>query len=400
MRVIENCVEAHGVAHSLVLHLQQMIPSLSVDDPRWRTIDALLETNFSLLFEQNKSREGSTGLEESYYQIYEDIPVGIFRSTPDGTFLRLNPAMVRILGYPDKETLLRTNAVNLYRNPQERVHWREMVESCGLEREAELCLCRYDGTDVWVQQSSRVKRDGDGTVLYYDGAIVDVSERRHAELQIHEAMKEKEVLLKEIHHRVKNNLQIISSLLNLQSFYLRDAYDRELFRQSQNRVKAIALLHEKLYRSAEITRIDFEDYLNSLMSSLFQSYKTSTAAIECVIGANNILLNIDTAIPCGLIVSELVANSLKHAFPDERAGRIKVMLNHLDQRTLRLSVCDDGIGMNKPIPSEMIGAPMGWELVRTLTEQLGGSIEMGKESGTSVHIIFKEKVQQEGSRKQ
>jgi len=111
-------------------------------------------------------------------------------------------------------------------------------------------------------------------------------------------------------------------------------------------------------------------------------------------------LNIDTAIPCGLIVSELVANSLKHAFPNGRDGTINVMLCHLDQRTLRLSVCDDGIGMTKNTPSETIGAPMGWELVRTLTEQLGGSIEMGTESGTYVHIMFKENVQKEGLRKQ
>ena len=306
--------------------------------------------------------------EENYYQIYKDIPIGLFRSIPNGTFLRLNPAMVHILGYPDRETLLQTNAVHLYRNPKERDGWQAMVETYGLEQESEVCLREYDGTDVWVQQSSRVTRGLDGKVLYYDGAIVDISGRKRAEVQIREAMKEKEVLLKEIHHRVKNNLQIVSSLLNLQSAYLRNEYDRELFKQSQNRVKAMALLHEKLYRSAEITRIDFDEYLNSLMPSLFQSYKTSLTAIECIIEENKILLDIDTAIPCGLIVSELVANSLKHAFPDGQVGKISVALGHLDQWTLRLSVCDDGVGMDQNTPSEKIGAPIGWELVRTLTE--------------------------------
>jgi PAS domain S-box-containing protein len=338
--------------------------------------------------------------EESYYQIYEDIPVGLFRSTPDGTFLRLNPAMVHILDYPNRETLLRTNAVQLYGNRQERVDWQVMVEAYSLERESEVRLRRFDGTDVWVQHSSRATRGLDGKVLYYDGAIFDVSGRKHAEVQIREAMKEKEVLLKEIHHRVKNNLQIISSLLNLQSVYLRDAYDRELFKQSQNRVKAMALLHEKLYRSAEIARIDFDEYLNSLMASLFQSYKTSSTIVECSIEKNNILLDIDTAIPCGLIVSELVANSLKHAFPDGRAGKISLALGYLVQRTLRLSVCDDGVGMDQSKPSETAGAPMGWELVRTLTEQLGGSIEIDRQHGTKVFITFKEKVQKEGLQSQ
>ena len=132
---------------------------------------------------------------------------------------------------------------------------------------------------------------------------------------------------------------------------MRDAYDRELFKQSQNRIKAMALLHEKLYRSAEITRIDFDEYLNSLMPSLFQSYKTSLAVIECIVEKNNILLDIDTAIPCGLIVSELVANSLKHAFPDGRDGKINVGFSSLDQHTFQLSVCDDGVGMDQNTPS-------------------------------------------------
>jgi len=356
--------------------------------------------NIHLLSERGKTREVLKESEESYYQIYEDIPVGLFRSMPNGTLLRLNPAMVHILGYPDRETLLQTNEVHIYENPLERIGWQTMVEKYGLERESELCLRKYDGTDVWVQHSSRVTRDLDGKVLYYDSAIVDISERKRAEVQIREAVKEKEVLLKEIHHRVKNNLQIVSSLLNLQSTYLRDEYDRELFKQSQNRVKAMALLHEKLYRSAEITRIDFDEYLNSLMPSLFQSYKTSLTYIECIIEENKILLDIDTAIPCGLIVSELVANSLKHAFPDGQVGKISVALSHLDQQTLRLSVCDDGVGMDQNVSSEKIGAPIGWELVRTLTEQLGGSIEINKQVGTQIHIIFKEKAQKEGWQRQ
>ena len=318
--------------------------------------------NIRIFSERDKKQEVLKESEESYYQIYEDIPVGLFRSMPNGTFLRLNSAMVHILGYPDRETLLRTNAVHLYGNQQERFDWQVMVEAYSLDRESEVRLRRHDGTDIWVQHSFRVTRGVDGAVLYYDGAIVDVSGHKRTEVQIREAMKEKEVLLKEIHHRVKNNLQIVSSLLNLQSAYLRDSYDRELFKQSQNRVKAMALLHEKLYRSAEITRIDFNEYLNSLMPSLFQSYKTSSATIECAIEQSDILLDIDTAIPCGLIVSELVANSLKHAFPDGRAGKINLAFGHLDKRVLRLSVCDDGVGMDHSKPSERTGAPMGWEL--------------------------------------
>jgi len=352
--------------------------------------------NIRFFLKQHKALDILNTSEESYYQMYEDIPVGLFRTQPNGTFLRLNPAMVHILGYPDRETLLRTNAATLYGNPRERIEWQVMVEMYQVERECELCLRKYDGTDVWVQHSSRVTRGVDGKVLYYDGAIVDVSGRKRAEVQIREAMKEKEVLLKEIHHRVKNNLQIVSSLLNLQSMYLRDAYDRELFKQSQNRVKAMALLHEKLYRSAELTQIDFDEYLNSMMPNLFQSYKTSSATIDCTVEEGNVLLDIDTAIPCGLIVSELVANSLKHAFPDGRSGKISVALGLLDQGRLRLIVSDNGIGMDHHTPSESAGAPMGWELVRTLTEQLNGSIDIDRYRGTRVCITFPVKVPKEG----
>jgi PAS domain S-box-containing protein len=400
IQIMNNRIEVHGIASSLVAQLQQIIPSLDADDLRWQKVDELLERAFSPFSEQRKTQEILQDSEESYYQIYEDLPIGLFRSMPNGTFLRLNPAMVCILGYPNREALLHTNAVHLYKNLQERTDWQTMMEAYGLERENEICLRKYDGTEILVQHTARVARSGDGKVLYFDGAVVDISRRKRAEVQIREAMKEKEVLLREIHHRVRNNLQIVSSLLHLQSAYLRDAYDRELFKQSQNRVQAMALLHEKLYRTAGITRINFDEYLKSLLSSLLQSYKTPSTAVDCIFEQNNILLDIDTAIPCGLIVSELVTNSLKHAFPDGRAGKISVALGHLDQRTLRLSICDDGVGMKQGNPLEMIDAPMGWELVRTLTEQLGGSIELSTQVGTQVHIIFKEKVQKEGSQKQ
>ncbi len=362
-------------------------------DPRWLEVNELLETAFYLYPEKRKMHEVQKESEDSYYQIYEDIPVGLFRSSPNGALLRFNPAALHILGYPDKKALLQTNAAYLYRYPHKRIDWQEIVGIYNLERETEVCLCRYDGTDVWVLHNSRVARGSDGEVLYYDIVIVNLSRQKYSESQIREAIKEKEVLLKEIHHRVKNNLQIVSSLLNLQSAYLRDAYDRELFKQSQNRIKSMALLHEKLYRSAEIARIDFGEYLNSLMPSLFKSYKTSSAAIECAIESNNVMLDIDTAIPCGLIISELVANSLKHAFKDGQIGKISVSLSQQDLQMLRLSVCDNGVGMDEGELSEMPDSPMGWELVRTLTEQLDGSIKISRELGTQVHIIFKEKVQ-------
>ena len=327
--------------------------------------------------------------EEIYYRLFEDIPIGLFRSTPEGKMLRVNPAMVQILGFPDREALLHTNAYNLYTDPNDRKKWQALVEVYDVVREMELELKRYDGASVWVEYNARVTRSPQGAVIYYDGALTNISERKKSEAQIREAFSEKEVLLKEIHHRVKNNLQIISSLLNLQSDYLHDTYDRELFQQSQNRVRAMALLHEKLYQSPNLARIDFGEYVHSLVTSLFQTYKTSPAAIEYEIDIAKLEFDIDTAIPCGLIVGELVSNSLKHAFPNNRPGKIFVSIVHIDTKTIRLSVVDDGIGFDAH--PEMASHSLGWELVRTLAGQLGGSLHIQNTPGTHVQLIFKER---------
>jgi PAS domain S-box-containing protein len=328
--------------------------------------------------------------EEIYYRLFEDIPIGLFRSTPDGKMLRVNPAMVQLLGFPDRETLLCTNAYELYVRVEDRKKWQAFVEVYDVAREIEIELKRYDGTSVWVEYNSRVTRSPNGAVIYYDGALTNISERKKSEAQLREAFLEKEVLLKEIHHRVKNNLQIISSLLNLQSDYLHDAYDRELFQQSQNRVRAMALLHEKLYQSSNLARIDFGEYVQSLVASMFQTYKTSPAVIEYEIDVAKLEFDIDTAIPCGLIVGELVSNSLKHAFPDNRAGKITVSAAHIDACTIRLSVVDDGIGFDAH-PETAQSHSLGWELVRTLAGQLGGSLHIQNTPGTHVQLIFKER---------
>lgn len=334
--------------------------------------------------------EGVKDSEEIYYRLFEDIPIGLFRSTPDGKMLRVNPAMVQLLGFPDREALLSTNADELYVRGGDRKKWQAFVEVYDVAREIELELKRYDGTSVWVEYNSRVMRSPGGAVIYYDGALTNISERKKSDAQLREAFLEKEVLLKEIHHRVKNNLQIISSLLNLQSDYLHDAYDRELFQQSQNRVRAMALLHEKLYQSSNLARIDFGEYVQSLVASLFQTYKTSPAAIEYEIDVPKLEFDIDTAIPCGLIVGELVSNSLKHAFPDNRAGKIIVSAAHMDMHTVRLSVVDDGIGFDAH-PETAQSHSLGWELVRTLAGQLGGSLHIQNTPGTHVQLIFKER---------
>lgn len=336
--------------------------------------------------------------EESYYKFFETVPVGLFRSTADGMLLRVNPAMVRILGYPSKEALLAVPENSLYVNSEDRERWKTEAEKNGTHVEKEIQLKRADGKIIWVRHSATAVRALDGTVLYYDGAIADISEKREADKYLTEAYREKELLLKEIHHRVKNNLQIISSLLNLQSDYLRDPYDAELFKQSQARVKAMALLHEKLYQSPDLARIDFGAYLHSLVAHLFQSYTTSSVNIGYSIDADNIHFDIDTAIPCGLIVGELVSNCLKHAFTGRKEGHVWISVGHFDSRTIRLSVADNGIGMKEPVEGGVKSAALGLELVKTLSDQLAAVLDIQRHEGTRVTLLFKERTQGEGRR--
>lgn len=204
------------------------------------------------------------------------------------------------------------------------------------------------------------------------------------------SLREKQVLLSEIHHRVKNNMQVISSMLDLQSEYIKDKKNYYIFKESQNRIKSMALIHEKLYRSKDLANINFSDYIRSLTDSLLRSYRESAGMVDLKMDIENISLGIDTAIPCGLIINEIFTNSLKHAFPKNREGEIKIALRKNDEDEIELTISDNGVG----IPEELNfrnTESLGLQLVVTLTEhQLQGKIEHIKRDGTTFYIKFKE----------
>ncbi|MGQ9559951.1 MAG: PAS domain S-box protein [Candidatus Oleimicrobiaceae bacterium] len=213
-------------------------------------------------------------------------------------------------------------------------------------------------------------------------------ERKRSSDQLKASLKEKEVLLKEIHHRVKNNMQVISSMLNLQSGCVTNPEVETVLRDSQNRVRSMALIHEKLYQSRDLSRIDFADYVSKLTNDLFRSYGVNPDCIELVAHAEAVSLGIDAAIPCGLIINELVSNCLKHAFPDGRKGRVEVTLlpkNGMYELTVR----DNGVGFPKGLDFRNTDS-LGLQLVTTLTEQLDGTVELTTNGeGTEFRILFK-----------
>lgn len=215
--------------------------------------------------------------------------------------------------------------------------------------------------------------------------VTDISERKKTMEQIRRSLEEKETLLKEIHHRVKNNLQIISSLLRMQSRRPLDEATLILFQESQNRVQSMALIHEQLYQSPDLSQIDFGEYIRSLTDNLFRCYGVSRVALN--IKTNGLKLTLDTAIPCGLIINELVSNSLKYAFPQGRKGDINIFLQSTADNTVTLTVSDSGIGIPETLDWQNSNS-LGLRIVRNLTKQLKGNISLDCSNGTTFHIVF------------
>ncbi|MUH00862.1 PAS domain S-box protein [Scytonema sp. UIC 10036] len=279
--------------------------------------------------------------------------------------------------------------------------WLESVhpedkERCFLTRttafDARLCfkmeyrLRRKDGEYRWILDTGIPHYRSNNIFAGYIGSCVDITEHKQAEEQIQASLLEKDVLLKEIYHRVKNNLQVISSLLNLQSEYIKDKDDLEIFQQSQMRIESMALIHQKLYQSQDLARIDFGEYIRDLVASLFSSYEVNTNVISLTVNVERVLLSLDAAIPCGLIITELVSNSLKYAFPKGRTGEISIQLQ-AENNILNLRVCDNGVGLPAEVDLKNTTS-LGLQLVDALTNQLSGDIKINYTNGVEVKITF------------
>jgi len=245
---------------------------------------------------------------------------------------------------------------------------------------------RKDGSEFPAEASISKLRVDEQTV--YTVILRDITQRIQDEEKVRSSLREKDVLLREIHHRVKNNLQVVSSLLALQSRGTDDEQVRQRFRESQNRVQAMALIHEKLYQSENFSSIDFPQYLRQLASHLFRSYQVSASRVVLETEVADVELGIDAAVPCGLILNELVSNALKYGFPEGREGTVRVELSKQDdQGRVALTVADDGVG----IPTE-IGfwntQTLGLRLVRSLVRQLDGDVEIDRSNGTRITVSF------------
>jgi PAS domain S-box-containing protein len=218
-------------------------------------------------------------------------------------------------------------------------------------------------------------------------ALEDITSEVRSEERLRASLKEKEVLLREVHHRVKNNLQIVSSLLNLGSRGFREGAEMDALRECRHRIKSMSLLHETLYRSKDLTRIEFYNYVRKLVTELFQSYGVKPDEVALRMEVEDVQMGIDTAIPAGMLINELVSNSLKHAFPAGRKGEVLVQVGANEDGVVTIVVGDTGVGLPRWLDFRA-SESLGMQLVTTLTEQLGGTIDLNRNKGTEFTIRF------------
>jgi PAS domain S-box-containing protein len=245
------------------------------------------------------------------------------------------------------------------------------------------------GQPAWVSTTKVPVLDEQGKVTTIIGISRDITERILSAEKVQSSLEEKELLLKEIHHRVKNNLQVISSLLNLQSSAIKDPKILAVLKESQDRVRSMALIHENLYRSSDISHLDVADYIKTLVSGLKRGYVNDRQDVKLDLQIEQIPLDIDLAVPCGLIINELVSNALKHAFPDGRPDpKIRIEFKMLDQKNVHLSIEDNGVGLPEHFEFNTVDS-LGLKLIRILVrDQLEGNIAFSLKQGTRIDINF------------
>jgi len=322
-------------------------------------------------------------LSERLAAIVESSADAIIGETPDDIAMSWNRAAERIFGH---------SAAELVGQPFSRlvlVHPDDVVASAAVFEQATAGAPtiefenRYrckDGSYKWLSWRSVLA----GETLY--AAARDVTSDKATEAALRSSLKEKEVLLQEVHHRVKNNLQVVASLINMQLRKIERADIRYTLEDCQRRVLAIALIHEKLYQSEDYSRVPFYEYLCSLAANVFEMTGVSPADIKLVLDVETIPLAVDKAIPCGLIVNELISNALKHGFPNNRAGTVRVELA-AQAGLLRLCVKDDGVGLPAGFKIKE-SQSLGLQLVSTLCEQLDATVEILARDGAGFCIRF------------
>jgi PAS domain S-box-containing protein len=363
--------------------------------------------------ERTSVEEALRESERIYRAIGESIDYGVWLCEPDGKNVYVSPSFLELVGIGQKECSEFGWGDALH--PEDAARTIAAWKECVRERGKWDMEHRFRGVDgQWHSVLARgvPVTDEKGNVQCWAGINLDISRLKAVEQQLRSAfddldqriqertaeltkvnemlrksLEEKEVLLSEVHHRVKNNLQVVSSLLHLQSLHSLDPSSVEMFQESRRRVRSMALVHEQLYRAKDLANVDFTDYIRGLANTLFQSYNIDSNRISLSTNAKDVRLSIDVAVPCGLLINELVSNCLKHAFVGRPQGHVIVELLAITDDEVLLRVADDGVGLPAEITPEATET-FGMQVVTALVDQIHGRLDVNRHRGTEFRILF------------
>ncbi len=345
---------------------------------------------------------------EQFRLAIEAAPTGMIMVDRQGRIVLVNAQIEKLFGYCREELIgqgIEMLVPERFRR-QHPVYRRDFFNdprSRPMGAGRDLFGLRKDGAEVPIEIGLNPLESPDGDFVL--SSVVDITERKRAEEEREEllgqlevrvqtrtreltaTLTEREVLLQEVHHRVKNNLQVISSLINLQLRRVGEDASRHALKECQTRVQAIALIHQQLYQSKDYARVPFSEYTKSLAANVFQAAGVSPQSVSLQLAIEDLALPVDKAIPCGLILNELITNALKHAFPGERTGTIRVELGMVRRDRLMLLVSDDGVGLPKGLDLKTPGS-LGLQLVRMLARQVDADLQIGTEGGTSFRLTI------------
>lgn len=375
--------------NSLYQKLKKTKAASQFTTSEWLEIIAHLEEKIDHLEKINQTTSESHSKYKSLFEMSDDALLVI----ENFSFIDCNQSVVKMLGYKTKEELLNTHPAEL--SPEKQSDGKLSL----IKAQEMMDLALKNGSHHFEWMHTRANGENFPVEVWlskveFDGRVIlntiwrDLTEKKKAEQLILKNIEEKEILLKEIHHRVKNNLQIISSLLNLQANMLHDENTKSVLYQSKSRIESMCKVHEMLYGSKNLSSINYKNYLNDLIQALFQNASISTKQINLELKIKNLILNINTAIPLGLIINELVTNSLKYAFLENPIGFILIQITHLKNNQFELIYKDDGAGYSPKITFENTRG-LGFQLITSLVEQLNGKITRKLvEKGTCYQLIF------------
>ncbi len=324
-------------------------------------------------------------------KIIEETPAIVCGVAPDGTTNFMNRTAVQITGYEPHELIGKNWFTIMYPGDlyTQIDEFYKIFEKDKFIRDFEATLLHKNGELKTVLWNGFGKYDKKGDLVEIIGFGYDITEIMHSQEKILNSLKEKELLIKEIHHRVKNNLQVISSIFYLQSEKVTDPSIHEIMEECKNRVNSMALIHENFYQSDDLVNIDFKEYLENLVSNLQMSHGNGNDhLININLNIDSILLNIDVAIPCGLLVNELVSNAFKHAFPNNRKGKIYIDMHRVSEEEMILKVKDDGVGLPEDFDLEKTET-LGMEIINTLINQFEGELNYINDNGAEFIVKLK-----------